>query len=422
MNSLASVFKLASRNLMRNRRRSAVTVLAAMLGFAAVNVFAGFTSYMFVNLREAFIYGGGNGHILVYKDGYREQGVSDPAKYLLPGPIYDRLQLLAHHDEHKRILLVSGHLEMTGQVDTGNSYNIFVARAGTPSHAEQFFQASKTMRRGYTIIAEGEKLQDDKPNEIGIAFGVRRTLGLDLGSDVVLMTRTVDGQINTVDAVVKNIFAAPNETLDNKMINLPLALAQDLYQTDAVGSVSILLRDGSDVEDVRTLIRDSLGEEAKDLKIVRWDEESDLYRLTRKMFDMIFGIVFVILIIIVTMSVMNTMGMAILERTTEIGTLRAMGLKRSGVIRLFAAEGALLGFAGVLLGTLASTLVWATVYLNHPTWTPPTLGREVPFEIRLEWSSLLITGTFLVLLTLVAAIVPARRASSQGIVEALGHV
>lgn len=420
MNSLASLFKLAFRNLLRNRRRSAVTILAATLGFAAVNVFAGFTSYMFVNLREGFIYGGGNGHLIIYKDGYRDQGVSDPAKFLLPPDIYERLQMLGDKDD--RILLVSGHLELTGQLDTGNSYNIFVARAVTPSHAERFFQESKTMREGFDFIEEGERLSDEQPNEIGIAFGVRRTLGLNIGSNAVLMARTVDGQINTVDAVVKNVFAAPNETLDNKLISMPLALAQDLYQTESVGSVSILLRNGSDIGAVETLIRDSLGDKAQGLKIVRWDQESDLYRLTRNMFDMIFGIVFVILVIIVTMSVMNTMGMAILERTTEIGTLRAIGMKRSGIVRLFAAEGALLGLAGVALGAGCSAAVWAAVKLSHPTWTPPSLGREVGLEIRLEPGYLIVTGCSLVLLTLIAAIVPARRASTQGIVEALGHV
>lgn len=420
MNSPASFLKLAWRNLMRNRRRSAVTILAATLGFAAVNVFAGFTSYMFVNLREGFIYGGGNGHLIIYKDGYKDQGAGEPGKYLLPPDIYERLQLLADHDD--RIILVSGRLDLTGQLDTGNSSNIFVARAVTPSHAERFFKESKTMRTGYDFIAEGEALADEKPNEIGVAFGVRRTLGLNLGSNAVLMARTVDGQMNTVDAIVKNVFAAPNETLDSKFIHMPLALAQDLYQTESVGSVSILLRNGSDIDDVETLIRDSLGDQAKDLKITRWDQESDLYRLTRNMFNMIFGIVFVILVIIVTMSVMNTMGMAILERTTEIGTLRAIGMKRSGIVRLFAAEGALLGLAGVVLGGICSTAVWALVELLQPTWTPPTLGREVGLEIRLEPGYLFVTGCFLVLLTLVAAIVPARRASVQGIVEALGHV
>ena len=420
MTSLASVLKLASRNLLRNRRRSAVTVLAAMLGFAAVNVFAGFTTYMFVNLREAFIYGLGNGHLIIYKEGYREKGASDPANYLLPSKVYQRLQELPQKDG--RILLASGRLDLSGQVDTGNSYNIFVARAVTPSHGEKFFHASQTMRRGYTFLAEGTPLTDDNPNEIGIAFGVRKTLGLNIGSNAVLMARTVEGQINTVDAVVKNIFAAPNETLDTKLINMPLDLAQDLYQTDTVGSVSLLLKPGTDLGEAEKVVRDELGDDAKGLRIVRWDEESDLYRLTRKMFNMIFGIVFAILVVIVAMSVMNTMGMAILERTTEIGTLRAMGMKRSGVIGLFAAEGALLGLSGVALGTLATVVVWAAILLRKPTWTPPTLGREVPLEIRLEPNYLFVTGFLLIVLTLVAAIVPARRASTQGIVEALGHV
>jgi len=420
MTSTRSILVLASRNLLRNKRRSAVTILAATLGFAAVNLFGGFTSYMFVNLREAFIYGGGNGHLILYKEGYREQGASDPAQFLLPAEVHMKLQKLAHHDD--RILLASGRLEVTGQLDTGDSYNIFVGRAVTPSHGRRFFEESKTMRRGYSYIAEGDELTDDNPYEIGIAFGVRRTLGLDIGSDAILMSRTVDGQLNVVDATVKNIFAAPNATLDSKLVKMPLELAQDLYQTDGVGSISLLLRDRKDIPKVERLVRETLAGDVENLRILRWNEESDMYRLTRKMFDMIFGIVFFILIIIVTMSVMNTMGMAILERTTEIGTLRAIGLKRSGVIRLFATEGALLGLAGSFLGAFTSFVIWLLVRLRDPSWTPPTLGREVPLEIRLETSYLLITAFFLVALTLLAAVVPARRAAKQGIVEALGHV
>lgn len=419
MNTLSAILKLASRNLLRNRRRSAVTVLAAMLGFAAVNVFAGFTTYLFVNLRESFIYGLGNGHIIIYKEGYREKGASDPAHFLLPGEVYQTLVRMADKDD--RILLASGRLDLSGQLDTGNTSNIFMATAVTPSHGERFYQASKSMPRGDSFITEGKPLRDDNPNEIGITSGVRKTLGLTLGSTAVLMARTVDGQVNTVDVVVKNVFDAPNETLDGTLINMPLALAQELYQTESVGSVSILLRDSADISTIEQLIRDRLGDSAKDLRIQHWDKESELYRLTRNMFDMMFGIVFLILVVIVAMSVMNTMGMAVLERTTEIGTLRAVGLKRSGVIRLFAAEGALLGFGGVALGSLITVVICTLIYTCNPTWTPPTLGRAVPLEIRLEPVCLFLTGIALVLLTLAASIVPARRASNQGIVEALGH-
>ena len=188
----------------------------------------------------------------------------------------------------------------------------------TPSEHEEFFKHSKTLKRGFSFLAKGEKIEDDNPYAVGIAFGVEETLNLELNQEVVLMARTVDGQINVVDAAVKHVFGNASATLADKLIFLPLKLAQELYQTDGVGTVGVLLENQRDLPAVREEISALLADSPEELQIVPWDEESEMYKLTRRMFDMIFRIVFIILIVIVTMSVMNTMGLAILERTTEI--------------------------------------------------------------------------------------------------------
>jgi putative ABC transport system permease protein len=413
-------FVLAARNLLRNRRRSAVTIGAAALGFAAVNVFGGFTGYMFDNLRDGFIYAGGNGHLQIYREGYKENATSNPGDFMVSGAVYEKLSHLPEKDP--RVLLVAGTMELTGQLDAGDRANIFVARAFQPSQRDVFFRESKTLGRGASFLDEGAPLSDANTNEVGITHGVSRTLGLKIDSDVVLIARTMDGQINTVDAVVRNFFASPNAEMDEKLIVLPLQLAQDLVQTDGVGRVAILLKHRHDMPAVEKELRELLKGEEGSYLVKRWDEESDFYQLTKNMFNMIFGIVFFILIIIVSMSVMNTMAMAIIERTSEIGTLRALGLRRAGVVRLFAMEGTLLGVGGCVVGTLITLTVWALVKLENPMWTPPTIGRKVPLEIQLVPEYLLMTTVFLIVLTLAAAILPARKASSQGIVEALGHV
>lgn len=419
MKNLATWIKFALRNLLRNKRRSIVTIAAAALGFAAVNVFGGFTNYMFVNLRDAFIYALGNGHIKVYVAGYNEHGTTDPANYLLDAKTYQLLQDIAAEDD--RIILAAGSLNVTGQIDTGDKANIFIGSAITPSHYQKILGSAKTLKDDFSFVGEGEPLTDDEPFSIGVAFGVRDTLDLEIGDDVVLMARTLDGQLNVVDAVVKNAFGSATQALADKQIGLPLELAQELYQTDQVGSVSILLEHRRHVPAIQQLLRERLPDSER-LQISAWDRESDLYKLTRKMFDMMFGIVFMILIVIVSMSVMNTMGMAILERTTEIGTLRALGLKRRGVIGLFGVEGLFLGVIGSAVGVLLTFVVWFLIYEIRPMWTPPTIARELPLEIRIVPAYLLGTFFFLAILTLAAAIIPARKAARGGIVEALGHV
>ena len=97
-------------------------------------------------------------------------------------------------------------------------------------------------------------------------------------------------------------------------------------------------------------------------EIKTWNELSLFYSKVKGMFDMIFMFLFIIVLVIVVMSVVNTMGMAVLERTREIGTLRALGLKRRGVGLLFAIEGAMIGLLGSILGVILNIIAWFNLY------------------------------------------------------------
>jgi putative ABC transport system permease protein len=140
------------------------------------------------------------------------------------------------------------------------------------------------------------------------------------------------------------------------------------------------------------------------------------------MFDMMFLFIFSIVLVIVVMSTVNTMGMAVLERTREIGTLRALGLKRRGVSLLFAMEGGLLGLFGSCIGVVLHISVWAMIRAFSPTYTPPGISTPVPLVVDLVPRALLVLMLCLLFLSLFAAIIPARRAAKQNAVDALGHV
>lgn len=415
-----SWIKLALRNLLRNKRRSAVTILAVALGFAAVNVFGGFTTYMFVNLEESFIYAQGNGHLQIVVAGKSGGPVGDMAEKIISGDTLKKIEEIAAEDD--RIDVVAGRLDISGTIDTGDSSTIFIGRAIQPSRVRAIYDASKTLKKNFEFPEKGEPLSDDNPYQIIVAYGLQDLLSLEQEDSVVLLSKTIEGQVNVVDATVNGPFVGPEASLDDKLIMMPLELAQELLFTDGVTSVGLLLKHPGDLEAVQQMLQTRLSDASEELDVLLWSENSEMYRLTKGMFSMIFGIVFFILILIVTMSVTNTMGMAILERITEIGTLRALGLKQNGVIYLFGLEGGLLGVLGSLFGVIVTVAVVGMLWLANPTWTPPTIGREVPLEIGVDPRYLMITFAFLAILTLVAAILPARRAARGGIVEALGHV
>jgi len=151
-------------------------------------------------------------------------------------------------------------------------------------------------------------------------------------------------------------------------------------------------------------------------------ELSLFYTKVKGLFDMIFTFIFSIVLIIVVMSIINTMGMAVLERTREIGTLRALGLKKRGVSLLFALEGGMLGCVGCLIGIVINTIVWGIIRGINPTYTPPGSSSPVPLIVNLVPEAMVLLMVFLIILSLTAAILPARRAAKQNVVESLGHV
>jgi putative ABC transport system permease protein len=116
------------------------------------------------------------------------------------------------------------------------------------------------------------------------------------------------------------------------------------------------------------------------------------------------------------------MGMTVIERTREIGTLRAIGLKRSGVIRLFATESLLLSLIGCVTGLLlALTTRWG-INLANISYTPPNSASAVPLLVDIDAGRVVFTFVLMCAIGTLAAYLPARRAAKSDIIDALGHV
>jgi putative ABC transport system permease protein len=127
---------------------------------------------------------------------------------------------------------------------------------------------------------------------------------------------------------------------------------------------------------------------------------------------------------IVLFTVSNTMNTAVVERTVEIGTLRAIGLRRAGIRYLFVTEGALLGVCGALLGVvLALTLSYLVNRMDIP-WVPPSTVEPVPLTILVAGEFRMIIGTTigLICIATLSAWWPAYRAAKLDVVDALRHV
>ena len=142
------------------------------------------------------------------------------------------------------------------------------------------------------------------------------------------------------------------------------------------------------------------------------------------MFSVIFLFLTLIMGVIVLFAVVNTMTMNVLERTNEIGTVRAMGVRRSGIRRLFLLEGALLGAIGASFGVLLAFAAILAINNGGFHWTPPGNTDPVPFKLAWPTSPGLLLGSWfgLVLVATLATVPPSNRAARSRIVDALRHV
>jgi putative ABC transport system permease protein len=159
-----------------------------------------------------------------------------------------------------------------------------------------------------------------------------------------------------------------------------------------------------------------------DVEIETWQELSSFYTQVHGMFDMIFGFIFLIVLTVVVMSVANSMGMTVVERTREIGTLRAIGLKRRGVVLLFTTESMLLTLLGCAVGLLLTLGVRWGINAANVSYIPPNSVSPVPLLVDLDRNRILFTFVLMGVVGTLAAFLPARRAAKKAIIDALGHV
>ena len=198
--------KIAVRNLIKNRRRSLFTLFAIAVGFAAVNVFGGFTEYIFKSLEESSIYAQGNGHLTVFKRGFLTAGKLDPLQFLLSREESERIMDLCRRQPG--VLLLTGQLHFTGLISNGRVSTIFLGVGRIPSDF-YFIQKRASGMIGRLKLFDGRGLQDNVPYGVGLSVGLAAKLKLELGSDAIAMSPTVDGQINALDMQIYNTFHSP---------------------------------------------------------------------------------------------------------------------------------------------------------------------------------------------------------------------
>lgn len=459
---------LAVRNLLRNRRRSTATLLALVFGALAVLLFGGYAQSIRLGLETNIVRTAG--HLQIQHPDYLLFGAGDLQSYSVaePGRIIAALQ--ADPYLASRLSVVSSSLAfngVAGNFAAGLSKTVFVL-GRVPEDQSRMHQWNDY---GMPIAPPPTKLLGASPDSVVVGSGVARILQLcdilslsdcprphsapaaattlptpdDLQAlaattrqaespaptaRLQLLAATAGGAPNVAELHLLAAERQGTRTVDDAFVGVNLQQAQKLLfgATAAPHATAVLLqlRHSADLEDVRSHVQALLARNfnKQPLAVNDFKLLNPNFAQTVGMFDAIFGFISVLIAVIVMFTVGNTMSMAVMERTIEIGTLRAMGVRQSGIRRIFVLEGAILGTVGAVGGLMVAMIIAKAIEALGLTWLPPGYVQPMPLSIHLwgEWPLMAGTVAGLIAIASLSAYWPARRASRLEIVEALRHV
>ena len=399
------MFKLAFRNIFRQRLRTALTLAAIITGVVAIIISGGFVEDVFVQLREATIHSR-IGHVQILRRGYIEYGRREPARYLIAQPkaIVDAVQAIPH------VQAVMTRLNFSGLANNG--------RADLPIIGEGVEPGKEARLGTATTLIAGRPLRDADAFGAVIGEGVAAALHLRPGSFVTLMVNTPEGALNTLEYEIVGVFRTFSKDYDDRAVRIPLSAAQELLFTKSVHSAVVLLDDTAATDAVTAIIRAKL--EPLGYVVKPWHELADFYQKTEALYRRQFGALQAIILVMLVLSVASTINMVVYERTGEFGTLLALGLRRRQIFKLVLLENALLGLLGSLLGVVAGSAL-AGMISGIGISMPPPPGSNVGYtaSIRLVPWVLVVATLTGALAAVMAAVLPARRASRLPVVDAL---
>lgn len=398
--------KFAVQNTLRNRRRSLVTVSIAALGTAGILLAGGFALFTYESLAEASARD--SGHLILGKPDQFVKDEEVPLQYGLDNASDLRAQLLA--DPAVRAVLP--RVEFSGLISNGDKSIVMIGLGVEPDSEFSVKGPFLTVKNG-EVLATGAK----EP-EVMLGEALARNLKAKPGSSLTLLASTTEGALNALDVRVKAVFATGTPEIDKRLVYTDIATAQKLLATQRVSSLGLFL---SRME--QTLPTQArLAAAHPELKVLTWEDQAFFYTSVRDLYNRIFGALGIIIGVIVVFVVTNAMSMAIIERTREIGTLRALGTLPGQLLRTLSLEGMVLGGVGALAGAALALGISMLLYVVEVQMPPPP-GRSEGYPLYITVDVLLYVATIatMVLLSTAASAWVARKTVHMPVVDALAH-
>ena len=401
---MIQLFRMAWRDLGRNRRRSLFSALALGMGLALLLLMAAviegeLRGSMVSTIRLV------SGHLQVRAESYDEDKTSLAWEDLIENPDQVAAQIAALAP----VTVATPRLFASGIVRVGDD-SVGVRVVGIdPASA-----ANAPYREG---LLSGEFLEADDREGVLIGRPLAEKMSLAAGDPIDLLVNTSNGNVDEQLFVVRGIFSTQTPSYDETTVFMPLAKAQAFTQAENHAStIFIMLQDRDQTGAVAAAL---IGENDQ---IITWEDANELLIQTQQLSDAYMVVIYLIVLAITASVIVNTLVMAVFERTREIGILSAIGMKAGRIMAMFFAESSLLAVGGIGMGLVIGGLLVAYAskigfYIGDMGVTGFILGERIYAYLTVSDTVTLTLTAFIV--TLLAGLYPALLAARMEPVEAL---
>ncbi len=398
-----TLIKFAVRNVLRNKKRSLLTALSVFIATIAVTFGIGFFNGT-VNgvLRNTINYTTGNFKVTT----------ADYVRYERYLPVDDYIpnsgDLAVKISKIKGVLLVEERVRFA--IVLGKGENTQPALGVGADLRSKYFDLENKLTQG--------KLDDEG---LYICEGLAEKMKIKIGDDILLVTSTAERGLNGIKLKIKGIISFGISMIDKRTLFIDLQNARKLLKMqNGITELTIFTGKKADLSRVQNEIRKML---PAGMVIQDPDQQTGgLYNIMLKTLYA-FYILFLLILLLASFVIVNTMVMSVYERMKEIGTLKALGMTDRDIFFNFTLEGIFIGCFGGISGSLLGYLLTIYSSVKGLNFSSMVKNREIPINMIIYPSAdiqvLFIAIIMAIIVSAISACIPARRARKMSPAEAL---
>ncbi len=408
-------FRIALRNLWRNKRRTLLTISGMALGFAVLLwlqcILKGTNQQIVDNVTSTQV-----GHLQIWRSDY----LSEPQIQFSFQPKLEKLKSTLPPGS-----LVSERVHLPSLISSGEQSTPIMLNG-----VNSVDEAAVTQIR--TNKVAGDYLSDDtdpdcKERQIYMGKSLATLLKVDVGDKVVIMAQAADGSLGNELLRVRGLFDTGSRVFDRSAAYASVGCVQKIAAVTGVHEIAIKLANAVDITKIRSDLESQLNSIGDKLSLTTWKEIVPPLAGMVTFNEATLLLVSLVLFGVTTFGIVNTLLMSVFERTREFGVMLALGVTPTGVCILVLIEAALIGILSAALGTILGVL-WVSYHQHVGFDLEPLLGKGFSVsQFRLQpivhpifsFGRFIVLTGFTVITATVTGLIPALHASRMDVIEAI---